>query len=105
MKQLVMSILIGFAAGMIDVLPMILQKMDKRAIMSAFLQYFFAGIIIINIDYPLFPWYLEGGFTALIMAIPIVIIVSEKDKKAVPIILVMSVVIGTLISISGYFLI
>ncbi|MBN1500330.1 MAG: hypothetical protein JW982_09245 [Spirochaetes bacterium] len=105
MKALAFSILIGLAAGTLNALPMILQKMNKKAILSAFLQYFFAGIIITNIDLPLIPWYLEGGITAFMMALPVVIIVSTEDKKAVPIILTMSVIPGTLISLAGHYFI
>ncbi|MBN1186644.1 MAG: hypothetical protein JXR90_15440 [Spirochaetes bacterium] len=103
MRTLLVSMIIGIAAGIIDILPMIIQKMDKRSILSAFLQYFFVSIIIVNINLPGIIWWLQGSLIALALASPIIIIVSEKDRKAVPIIASMSVLLGALISIAGHF--
>jgi hypothetical protein len=104
MRTLVVSMIIGVVAGIIDILPMVIQKMDKRSVLSAFLQYFFVSIIIVNINLPGVIWWLQGSIIALALAIPVIIIVSEKDKKAVPIIATMSIILGTLISIAGHFL-
>lgn len=104
MNIVLLSVLIGVVAGAIDALPMILKKLPKRAIVSAFLQYLFVSVIIINIDLPNVVWWIEGGLIALMMAIPIVIIIAETDKKSVPIILANAVVLGTLIALAGHFL-
>lgn len=104
MRTLLISIIIGLAAGVIDIIPMLIQKLEKRAVISAFLQYFFVSIIIVNIDLPGIAWWLQGGIISLALALPVIIIVSGKDKLAVPIIASMSVVLGTLISIAGHFL-
>lgn len=104
MNIILLSVLIGVVAGAIDALPMILKKLPKRAIVSAFLQYLFVSVIIINIDLPNVVWWIEGGLIALMMAIPIVIIIAETDKKSVPIILANAVVLGTLIALAGHFL-
>jgi uncharacterized membrane protein len=104
MRTLLLSMIIGIGAGIIDILPMVIQKMDKRSIISAFLQYFFVSIIIINSTIPGVVWWLQGGIIALALSIPIIIIVSGKDKKAVPIIATMSIVLGTLIGIAGHVL-
>lgn len=104
MNVILLSVLIGIVVGAIDALPMILKKLPKRAIVSAFLQYLFISIIIINIDLPNVVWWIEGGLIALMMAIPIIIIIAETDKKSVPIILANAVVLGTLIALAGHFL-
>ena len=104
MDTLILSALIGLAAGIIDIIPMIIKKLDKRATISAFLQYFFLGIIIVNIDLPHIIWWLEGALISLAFTLPIVILVSKEDKKSVPIIIINSVVLGTLIGIAGHFL-
>ena len=103
MNIFVLSILIGLAAGIIDILPMIIKKLDKRASISAFLQCLFLGIIIVNIDLPYIIWWLEGGLISLAFTLPIVLIVSKEDKKSVPIIMVNSIILGTLIGIAGHF--
>lgn len=104
MNVILLSVLIGIVVGAIDALPMILKKLPKRAIVSAFLQYLFVSVIIINIDLPNVVWWIEGGLIALMMAIPIIIIIAETDKKSVPIILANAVVLGTLIALAGHFL-
>ena len=104
MNLILLSVLKGIVVVAIDALPMILKKLPKRAIVSAFLQYLFVSVIIINIDLPNVVWWIEGGLIALMMAIPIIIIIAETDKKSVPIILANAVVLGTLIAWAGHFL-
>jgi hypothetical protein len=104
MNTILISIAIGIAAGLLDILPMVLQKQDRRAIISAFLQYFFVGILIVNTNLFGLPWWLQGGMIALALALPVVVIVAEKDKKAAPIICGTAVVLGTLISLAGHIL-
>jgi hypothetical protein len=102
MNTILISIAIGIAAGLLDILPMVLQKQEKSAIISAFLQYFFVAILIVNTNLFGMPWWLQGGLIALAMALPVVVIVAEKDKKAAPIICATAVVLGTLISVAGH---
>ncbi len=104
MDKLLLSIIIGIAAGVIDIIPMIIQKLEKRATISAFLQYFFVSIIIVNIDLPHIAWWLQGGLISFALSLPVVFIISKEDRKSVPIILTMAVILGTLIGIAGHFL-
>jgi len=103
MKGLFVSMVIGIAAGVLDILPMLIQKMDKRAIGSAFLQYFFVSIVIININLPGIVWWLQGGVISLCLALPVILIVSKNEMKSVPIIATMSIILGTLISLAGHY--
>ena len=103
MDTLLLSAIIGIIAGLIDIIPMIIQKLDKRATISAFLQYFFVSIIIVNIDLPHIVWWLQGGLISVALTLPVVFIVSTSDKKAIPIILMMSAILGTLIGIAGHY--
>lgn len=104
MDTLLLSAIIGVVVGVIDIIPMVIQKLDKRATISAFLQYFFVSIIIVNIDLPHIVWWLQGALISVAFALPIVVLVSAQDKKAVPIILTMAAILGTLIGIAGHFL-
>ena len=104
MRTLWISMAIGLVAGTLDILPMIAQKLARRAILSAFLQYFFVSIIIVNIDLPGLAWWLQGSLISLALAIPVLIIVTENDKKSLPIIASMSIVLGALISVAGHYL-
>jgi len=104
MKSLLVSMAIGVVAGLIDIAPMIAQKLDKRATISAFLHYFLLSIVIVNINLPVIVWWLQGSVIALALTLPIIIIVSGNDKKAIPIIATMAVVLGALIGLAGHYL-
>lgn len=103
MDTLLLSVVIGTVAGTLDILPMVIQRLERRAIISAFLQYFFVSIIIVHIDIPHVVWWLQGGLISVALALPIVCIVSTTDKKTVPIILSTAAVLGTLIGIAGHY--
>jgi hypothetical protein len=104
MDTLLLSVLIGIVAGIVDIIPMIVQKLDRRSIISAFLQYFFVSIVIVNINLPHVTWWLQGGLISAAFALPVVLILPAKDKKSIPVILTMAVIFGTLIGIAGHFL-
>ncbi|MDR3142129.1 MAG: hypothetical protein LBU37_10445 [Tannerellaceae bacterium] len=104
MDKLLLSVIIGIVAGIIDVAPMIIQKLPKYSTIAAFVYFFFISIIIVNIDLPHIPWWLEGGLISFALMIPILIHVGHTDKKPLPIITVNTIVIGTLVGIAGYFL-
>jgi hypothetical protein len=105
MQTLFPSMLLGVVAGVIDIIPMFIQKLSILAILSAFLQYFFVSIVIVNLDLPGVAWWLQGSIIALALALPILIIVSENDKKAVPVIVAMSVILGAIIGLAGHYLV
>ncbi|MDR1259005.1 MAG: hypothetical protein LBK65_06995 [Tannerellaceae bacterium] len=104
MDILLLSVIIGIVAGAIDITPMIIQKLPKYSTIAAFVYFFFISVIIVNIDLPHIPWYLEGGLISIALMIPVLIHVGHTDKKPLPVITVNTVVIGTLIGIAGHFL-
>jgi hypothetical protein len=104
MDKLLLSVIIGLVAGIVDIIPMIMKKLPKHSTISAFIYYFFISIVIVNIDLPHIPWWLEGGLIAFALMIPTLILIGHSDKKAVPIVAANSIIIGTLIGIAGHFL-
>ena len=104
MDKLLLSAIIGLVAGIIAAIPMIIKKIPKYSTIATLFFYFFISIIIVNIDLPYMPWWLQGGMISLAMMTPIMIHVGHTDKKPLPIIATNSIIIGTLISIAGYFL-
>ena len=56
MSKLSISLIIGIIAGIIDVTPMIIQKLDKYACLSAFVHWVILGIVISYIEMPVAPW-------------------------------------------------
>jgi hypothetical protein len=104
MNVLLTGIMVGIVAGALDALPMIIKKLDRKDTFSAFVQWFFASIVIALVDIPGVAWWLEGSIIGVALATPIVIIVSKTDKKSVPVILITSVVLGALVGAATHFL-
>jgi hypothetical protein len=103
MKSYLISMAIGAAAGFIDIVPMIAQKLEKRAIVSAFLHYFLVSIVIVNINLPGIVWWLQGSVIAFALTLPIIVIISGKEQKAIPIVAAMSVILGACIGLAGHY--
>jgi len=100
MNDFLIAIIIGLIAGLIDTIPMMIQKLDKRDTFSAFVHYFALGLIIPFVDWGIAPW-ITGVVIALFTSIPILIIVYPRDKKAIIPMIVFSLILGAGIGIAG----
>ena len=104
MYDLFIALLIGIIAGIIDVIPMLWQKMDKYANLSAFLHWVFLGLIIPFVNWPVAPW-LKGVIIAEMAAVPVLMMVLPKDRKALLPIVLMSALLGAGVGWAGaYFM-
>ncbi|MCT4589226.1 MAG: hypothetical protein N4A71_15495 [Carboxylicivirga sp.] len=100
MTKLLTALTIGLIAGLIDILPMLIQKINKRDTISAFIHYFALGLIIPFVNWGITPW-LTGLLIALLSSIPIMIIVYPRDKKAIIPMIVFSIILGSGIGMAG----
>ncbi len=100
MKEILIALAIGTVAGVIDVIPMIIQKMNRTANLSAFTHWLVLGLIIPFVSWDISPW-LKGLIIAEISAIPILLIVAKDDKKAIIPITIMSAILGIAVGIAG----
>lgn len=100
MNNFFIAIIIGLIAGIIDVIPMIIMKLEKTANISAFLHYFALGLIIPFVDWGIPSW-ITGIIIALLTAIPIMVIVYKKDKKAIIPMIIFSLILGAGIGFAG----
>lgn len=100
MKNIIIALLIGLVAGIIDVLPMIIQKLDKYSNLSAFVHWLVLGLIIPFVSWGISPW-LQGLIIGELSAIPVIITQIPKDKKAIVPIIVMSAILGALVGFAG----
>jgi hypothetical protein len=100
MNNFLIAAIIGLAAGLTDVIPMIIQKLDKTSCVSAFIHYFILGLIIPYVNWDLDPWF-KGMIISLLMAIPVMVIVYSKDKKAIIPMIIFAIILGTGIGIAG----
>lgn len=105
MKEIILTLLIGTAAGIIDILPMIKMKLDKHSIFSAFVHYLIAPFFIFHTELFGMAWWLKGGVITLILAVPVIILVAKEDKKSAVPMIVMSVGLGTLMGVVGHFVV
>lgn len=93
MSKLYISLAIGAIAGTIDIIPMVIRKIDKYSTISAFTHWIILGFIIAYIQLPLSGW-MKGVVIAEIFAIPIVLLVLKDDPKSIVPILTMSAILG-----------
>lgn len=81
MNHITLALVTGLAVGILDVIPMLVKRLNGRACISAFLCYFFASTIIFYSDLPYLPWWADGMAVTLMMALPVVFLLAGKDKK------------------------
>jgi len=100
MDDFLIAVVIGLVAGLIDVTPMIIMKLEKVANISAFVHYFVLGLIIPFVNWGIDPW-LKGIIISFLSALPVMIIVYPKNKKAIIPMIAFSLVLGAGIGIAG----
>jgi hypothetical protein len=100
MINILIALAIGVVAGIIDVVPMLIMKLNKYACLSAFTHWVVLGIIIPFVSWGIAPW-LKGLVIGELMAIPVILIVAQNDKKSIPPILIMSALLGISVAIAG----
>lgn len=96
MNTIVLGLMLGAVAGILDVIPMLLQKLPWNANASAFFQWVFLGIVIANCNLGL-PGWLTGLVIGLGGAIPIILVTAPTDPRSAIPIFVMSAILGTLL--------
>lgn len=99
-----LSLCVGAAAGLLDVIPMLARRLSLRSCLSAFCTYLFAAVIIFHSNLPYLPWWADGMAVTLMMALPVVLTFTGKERKATPIVLLNALVFGLLIAVAEHFL-
>lgn len=100
MNNILIALIIGIIAGLIDVIPMIIMKLEKTANISAFIHYFALGLIIPFVSWGIAPW-TKGIIISLLTTIPFMVIVYPKDKKAIIPMITFSLILGAGIGLAG----
>lgn len=99
MSKLVITLVIGLAAGTIDVLPMVLRKAEWAVIASAFTHWVVTTVLISYAVMPLAPW-LKGALIGAISAAPVLITYSQSKPSSVLPILGISIVLGAVVGLA-----
>ncbi len=100
MSKVSISIAIGAVAGVVDIVPMVIQGLDVYATASAFIHWVVLGFLISHIQI-LVPAWLNGMIIAEMSALPIVPLVLRDDPLSVIPIVVMSALLGAAVGFSA----
>jgi len=95
MKKIQIGLLIGIIAGIIDVIPMIIQKLTWDANISAFAMWVVVGFLIATIDLKIIP-ILKGIVIAFLALVPSAILIAWKEPISLIPIIIMTVILGGL---------
>lgn len=94
MKRIYIGILVGTIAGIIDVIPMIIQKLSWDANLSAFTMWVVVGFLVSVVDLKINS-ILKGLLIAVLVAFPVVIIVGAQDPASLVPIGIMTLILGS----------
>ncbi len=93
MKKSWIGITLGMIAGILDVIPMILQKLTWDANLGAFSMWILSGFFISNIEINLHPA-LKGIFISILLLIPSAFLIGWNAPLTLVPILGITVVLG-----------
>lgn len=96
MKTIIIGIMLGIAAGIIDVIPMIIKKLTWDANISAFLMWVIVGFFIATIDLNINP-ILKGILIAFLVLTPCAVLIGWKGPKSLIPIFVTTLILGGLL--------
>lgn len=99
MNHIVIGVLLGVVAGIIDVIPMVIKKLTWDANISAFAMWIAAGFFISVININIHPA-LEGILVASITLLPSAILIGWKEPKSLIPILPITFLLGGLLGLS-----
>lgn len=98
MKNILIALAIGIIAGIIDIFPMLKQKVPKFSIYYIFAQWVFIGLIIPFVSWEMQPW-LKGLIIGVLGMAPAAIIAYHRNRKRVLSILLYAMPLGAAIGI------
>ena len=96
MDRIHLGILLGTIAGLIDIIPILLQNFAWSANLSAFSFWIVAGFFIAISEIKL-KGAQKGAFLSLVLLIPLAIIIGWKNPISLMPILVMNLILGSLL--------
>lgn len=92
-KRKIIGIAFGTIAGILDVIPMILQKLSWDTNISAFSMWVVVGLILSSIDFKL-PSILKGIIVSFLILLPVAILIAWKEPISLLPISIMTLIIG-----------
>lgn len=96
MKKIVAGLVLGLAAGIIDVIPMILQKLTWDANLSALAMWIIAGFFISTSELKINN-ILKGILISFLLLTPVAILIAWQEPKSLIPISIMTLILGSLL--------
>jgi hypothetical protein len=100
MKKFMLGIILGILAGIIDVIPMLIQKLSWDANLSAFSLWVVVGFLIASSNLKINK-VLKGILISFLILIPCSFIIGWKEPISLLPISVMTLILGAVL---GYFI-
>ena len=95
----------GIGIGIVDIVPMIIMKLPRYTIVSSFIHFLVATVVIFHTAIPGVPWWLKGAVLGLGLMLPMLIHVGHGDRKPVPAITANAIVLGTVAGVLAHWLV
>ncbi|HDP95777.1 MAG TPA: hypothetical protein ENN40_10530 [Candidatus Aminicenantes bacterium] len=99
MIKIKIGILLGIVAGIIDVIPMIMQKLTWDANISAFSMWIVVGFLIATIDLKMNS-IIKGILVAFLVLLPSAILIGWSEPFTLIPIAIMTTILGGLLGFS-----
>lgn len=93
MSNLLISLTIGLLAAIVDIIPMIVKKLDTHFTLSAFLFWIVMGVLIPRLSLISVSW-INGIAAALLVFLPLSVLIFKLDREALPAIVATTTVLG-----------
>ena len=104
MNNFIISICIGLGAALIDIAPMLVKKLEKPFILSAFTMWLFIGVV--NAQLRVFESsVLNGLLVTLLFFIPLSFLIFRQDNSAFIQICVTTTILGSAVGLVTGFLV
>jgi hypothetical protein len=100
MKKQIIGVILGSIAGIIDVIPMIIQKLTWDANISAFIMWVVVGFLIATVNLKIKP-ILKGVLIAFLVLLPSAILIGWKEPVSLIPITIMTLILSSLL---GFFI-
>lgn len=98
-RKIIIGLGLGSVAGIVDVIPMIFQKLTWDANLSAFCMWVIAGLLISTSNLKL-PGILKGVLISFLLLTPTAVLIGAKEPFSLVPISIMTLILGSLLGFS-----
>lgn len=99
MNKIIAGLLLGAVAGLIDVIPMVIQKLPWDANLSAFSMWVVVGFFLSSTNIAMKP-FVKGIVVSYLCLLPAAILIAGKEPFSLVPILAMTTILGGLLGVA-----